>query len=119
VIRDTFDKVNAGGSIPPCIVDEETPSDLLKFGNNAANDGYTKRCKEAGMTIHPARFPAALPEFFMKLTTDEGDVVLDPFGGSMTTGFVAESLGRRWIGSDNVEEYVEGAKLRFSEAAVR
>lgn len=119
IIRDTFDKVNAGGSIPPCIVDDDTPSDLLKFGNNAANDGYTKRCKEAGMTIHPARFPAALPEFFMKLTTDEGDVVLDPFGGSMTTGFVAESLGRRWIGSDNVEEYVEGAKLRFSEAAVR
>lgn len=116
VINSSFDKVNAGGSIPPNIIDDETPTDLLKFGNNAANDLYTKRCKAAGMKIHPARFPAALPEFFTKLTTDEGDIVLDPFGGSMTTGFVAESLGRRWIGADNVAEYIEGSRFRFQEA---
>lgn len=66
------------------------------------------------MKMHPARFPMALPEFFVKLTTDEGDVVVDPFGGSMTTGFVAESLNRRWIGSENVDSYVEGSKFRFN-----
>ena len=115
VIRDTFDKIDAGGSIPPCIVDDDTPTDLLKFGNNAANDLYTKRCRAAGVKIHPARFPAVLPEFFTKLTTDEGDIVLDPFGGSMTTGFVAEALNRRWIGSETVEEYVAGSMLRFRE----
>ena len=119
VIRETFDKVEAGGSIPPCIIDDDTPSDLLKFGNNAANDQYTKRCKEAGIKLHPARFPAALPEFFVKLTTDEGDVILDPFGGSMTTGFVAESLNRRWIGAEMVDSYVEGSKFRFSEGNIR
>ena len=44
---------------------------------------------------------------------EEGDVVLDPFGGSMTTGYVAEGLNRRWIGVDTVEEYLDGAKFRF------
>lgn len=118
-IRSSFDKVDAGGSIPPCIIDDDTPTDLLKFGNNSANDGYTKRCKELGVKIHPARFPASLPEFFTKLLTDEGDIILDPFGGSMTTGFVAESLGRRWIGVDNLEEYVQGSILRFPEYAAK
>lgn len=114
-IKSTFQKVEAGGSIPPCIVDEDTPSDLLRFGNNAANDNYTKLCKLNGIKIHPARFPSALPEFFVKLTTEPGDIVVDPFGGSMTTGFVSEKLGRRWLGFDRVKEYVEGSKFRFVE----
>ncbi len=52
---------------------------MLKFGNNAANDSYTKRCKDAGIKPHPAR---------------PGDIVYDPFAGSNTTGAVAESLQR-------------------------
>jgi site-specific DNA-methyltransferase (cytosine-N4-specific) len=112
-ITESWDKLHNGGSIPPNVIDDETPSDLLKMGNNSANDGYTKKCKEAGMKIHPARFPAQLPEFYIKMLTDEGDIVLDPFGGSMTTGFVSENLDRRWIGVDSVEEYLEGSKFRF------
>lgn len=119
IIRDSFDKINAGGSIPPSIIDDDTPTDLLKFGNNAANDQYTKRCKEAGLKIHPARFPASLPEFFIKLTTDETDIVFDPFAGSMTTGFVSERLNRRWLSSEIVESYVESSKFRFNEEAIR
>ncbi len=60
---------------------------MLKMGNNAANDAYTKRCKESGTKIHPARFPALLPKFFIKLLTEENDLVVDPFAGSNTTGF--------------------------------
>jgi site-specific DNA-methyltransferase (cytosine-N4-specific) len=86
------------------------------MGNNSSNDGYTKKCKAAGIKIHPARFPALLPEFFIKMLTSEGDIVLDPFGGSMTTGAVAENLNRRWIGIDTVEEYLDGAKLRFDSS---
>jgi site-specific DNA-methyltransferase (cytosine-N4-specific) len=112
-IKPSFSKVESGGSIPPNVVEEEMPTDLLKFGNNAANDGYTERCKEAGVPIHPARFPAALPEFFIKLLTEEGDVVLDPFAGSNTTGAVAERLGRRWIAVESVETYLRGSKFRF------
>jgi len=112
-IRTSFGQVESGGSIPPNVVEEECPSDLLKFGNNAANDPYTKRCKEAGLKIHPARFPAALPEFFLKLLTDEGDLVVDPFAGSNTTGAVAERLDLRWIAVEREESYLETSRFRF------
>jgi len=113
-INEGFAGLDAGGSIPPNIIDDDTPTDLLKFGNNAANDLYTLKCKAAGIKIHPARFPAALPEFFIKLLTDEDDVVVDPFAGSNTTGMVAESLGRRWIAMDAVAEYLDASKFRFN-----
>lgn len=112
-IKPSFGKVKAGGSIPPNVVEEELPTDMLKFGNNAANDVYTERCKQAGIKIHPARFPAALPEFFIKLVTEEGDLVLDPFAGSNTTGAVAERLQRRWLAIENTEAYLEASKFRF------
>ena len=112
-IRASFDKINAGGSIPPNVFEEEMPSDLMKFGNNAANDTYTKRCKERGIKIHPARFPAALPEFFIKFLTEESDVIIDPFAGSNTTGAVAENLNRRWVAIESIQDYLEASKFRF------
>lgn len=116
-IKSSFDKVKAGGSIPPNVIEEGVPDDMLRFGNNAANDDYTKSCKEADIKIHPARFPAALPDFFIKLLTDENDVVLDPFAGSNTTGAVAESLRRRWIAVEEVAAYLDGSKFRFPNHA--
>lgn len=92
---------------------EEIPSDMLKFGNNAANDAYTLRCKEVGIKPHPARFPAALPEFFLKMRTDMNDLVVDPFAGSNTTGGVAEKLHRRWIAIESVEDYLTTSKFMF------
>jgi site-specific DNA-methyltransferase (cytosine-N4-specific) len=111
-IKSSFDKIGAGGAIPPNVF-EDAPDDFLKFGNNSANDVYTMRCKEAGIKIHPARFPAALPEFFIRFLTDEGDIVLDPFAGSNTTGAVAEKLNRRWIVTETVEDYLAASKFRF------
>ncbi len=113
VINESFDQITAGGSIPGNVIAEEQPTDLLTFGNNSANDLYTQRCKAANATIHPARFPAVLPEFFIKLTTAESDVVVDPFAGSNTTGSVCEALGRRWLAFDSSIEYLENSKLRF------
>jgi DNA modification methylase len=115
-IKPSFGKVAAGGSIPPNVVEQdldEVAVDMLRFGNNAANDVYAKRCKEAGIKPHPARFPAALPEFFIKLVTEQDDVIMDPFAGSNTTGAVAERLQRRWIASELVEEYLAASKFRF------
>lgn len=112
-IRDSFDKINAGGSIPSNVVEDQIPIDMLKMGNNAANDLYTARCKAAGLKIHPARFPASLPDFFIKLLTDPSDLVLDPFAGSNTTGAVADGLGRRWLATETVEEYVAASRFRF------
>jgi len=113
-IKRSFKGMEPGGSIPPNVIEPYIPNDLLRFGNNAANDAYTMRCKEAGMKIHPARFPALLPEFFIKLLTVEDDIVVDPFAGSNTTGAVAEQLGRRWLAIDNVETYLAGSQFRFS-----
>lgn len=101
-------QADRGGSIP---------SNLIERGNNESNSGYIKRCAEAGMKPHPARFPAALPEFFINLVTDPGDCVLDPFAGSNTTGAVAESLGRRWLSFELEERYVHNSKLRFPSPA--
>jgi DNA modification methylase len=48
-------------------------------------------------TLHPARFPLALPTFFIKLMTQPGQLVFDPFGGTGTTGVAAENLCRNWL----------------------
>ena len=95
-----------GGSIP---------SNLIEAGNTESNSRYIKLCQEMGLSPHPARFPAALPEFFIRLLTDPGDLVVDPFAGSNTTGSVAERLDRRWIAFEKEEAYVNGSRLRFTE----
>lgn len=89
------------------------PSNLIQCGNNTANDSYIKSCQKADIKPHPARFPWNLPEFAMKLTTNEGDLILDPFAGSNTTGHVAERLNRKWLAFEIVEKYLEGSKFRF------
>jgi len=66
-----------------------------------------------GVKVHPARFPSTLPEFFLNFLTNPGDVVLDPFAGSNTTGRVAESLDRRWIAGDLEDSYVRASAIRF------
>lgn len=99
-------QADRGGAIPP---------NVIQRGNNESNSEYIAACREAGFKIHPARFPAALPEFFIKLCTEPGHLVVDPFAGSNTTGFVAEGLGRRWIASEINEEYVRESALRFSQ----
>jgi DNA modification methylase len=113
VINSSWDKIKAEGSIPSNVIEDQLPDDMLKFGNNSANDLYTVRCKEADIPIHPARFPAALPAFFIKMLTDEGDLCLDIFAGSNTTGATAEKLNRRWIAMELAEEYLTASKFRF------
>ena len=56
---------------------------------------------------HSAAFPEELPEWFIKLFTDIGDVILDPFMGSGTTVFVANRMGRKAVGIEIVPEYVK------------
>lgn len=113
VINSSWDKMRATGSIPGNVLEEPVPDDMLKFGNNSANDAYTLRCKEANIAIHPARFPSALPAFFIKMLTDENDLVLDIFAGSNTTGATAEKLDRRWLAMELLQEYLDASKFRF------
>lgn len=104
-ISDNFLKDNKG-AIPP---------NLLELANTSSNSAYIRRCKEAGIKPHPARFPKRFAEFFIKFLTDEGHIVLDPFAGSNTTGYVAEILGRRWLAFEIEESYLEGSLLRFED----
>ncbi|HUZ75579.1 MAG TPA: DNA methyltransferase [Stellaceae bacterium] len=70
-------------------------------------------CQEKNIKIHPARFPADLPEYFIRMLTDPGDFVIDPFAGSCITGEIAERLGRKWTCAELVKDYLDGAVGRF------
>ena len=87
----------------------------MTFANTESNTTYLTACQERGIKPHPARFPKAFPEFFIKLLTDEGDLVLDIFAGSNTTGYMAEKLARRWVAFEKQEEYLKGSLCRFRE----
>ncbi|MCI0462531.1 MAG: site-specific DNA-methyltransferase [Gemmataceae bacterium] len=97
-----------GGSIPP---------NVIICGNNDANGPYLSRCQETGRKPHPARFPAAIPLFFVRFLTEKGDLVLDPFAGSNTTGEVCEAEGRRWIAIECDGSYLETSRFRFEPRA--
>jgi len=90
------------------------PSNALSVANTKSNDHFSIECKENGVTPHPARMPSELASFFVEFLTDEGDLVLDPFAGSNTTGYCAEKLKRRWIGIDTELAYGEQSKMRFT-----
>jgi site-specific DNA-methyltransferase (cytosine-N4-specific) len=104
-ISDKFGKDN-GGSVPP---------NLLALANTESNGPYQDYCREKNLPIHPARYPAALPEYFIRFLTDPGDLVLDPFAGSCTTGEVGEYTKRRWICGETSSIYLEGALARFND----
>ena len=104
-IARAFSKDN-GGAIP---------SNLLQIPNTESNSGYLRLCKMLQRDSHPARFPSALPRFFIQFLTDPEDVVLDIFSGSNTTGQVAEELGRRWISMERSREYAALSAVRFMD----
>lgn len=89
------------------------PSNLLQISNSESNGRYLSLCKKFSIKPHPARFPHKLPEFFIKMLTDEGDLVVDIFGGSCTTGEVCECLRRRWKCFELNREYLAASVFRF------
>jgi site-specific DNA-methyltransferase (cytosine-N4-specific) len=95
---------NNGAAIPP---------NLIALANTESNGRYQRYCSERGLTPHPARYPAALPEYFIRMLTDPGDLVVDPFAGSCVTGEVSERLGRLWQCVELEEDYLKGALARF------
>lgn len=89
------------------------PSNLLQIPNTDSNGRYSSGCKTVGIGPHPARFPARLPEFFIRFLTRPGDLVVDIFAGSNTTGYVAETEGRLWLAFEQEIEYVASSSFRF------
>ena len=108
-ISDSFGK-NNGAAIPP---------NLLAIPNTESNSSYLQHCKQHDIKPHPARYPSALPEFFVRMLTDVGDMVIDPFAGSCVTGEVAEKLQRRWLCIERDAAYLKGALGRFPVTAAQ
>jgi DNA modification methylase len=96
--------VDNGAAIPP---------NLIAVAHTDSNSYYQRYCRAQGLPVHPARFPAELPEFFIRMLTDRGDLVVDPFAGSGMTGDVCERLNRKWMCIELEEDYVKGAAGRF------
>ena len=94
------------------------PSNVITAANTQSSTSYQQFCKDNGYPLHPARMPKALVEFFVKFLTEPGDLVMDPFGGSNTTGYVAEKLNRQWITVEANPDYVFGSVGRFSDVSV-
>lgn len=114
-ISDKFDKPQNGeGSIP---------DNLIEAANTASNTHYLEACRRTDVASHPARFPRALPEFFIKFLTenppydddDDRPLVLDIFAGSNLTGRVAADQGRNWLAFERQEQYVQTSRFRFME----
>jgi len=91
------------------------PSNLLSIPNAESNSHYLHTCHQLRRQPHPARFPADLPRFFIKFLTDPGDLVVDAFSGSNTTGFVAEQHCRRWLSIELNRDYACLSAIRFME----
>lgn len=95
------------------------------FGKNIANwlgrtmaypTNVLHLATECGNKNHSAAFPRELPSWFIKLFTDEDDVVLDPFMGSGTTCLVAYELGRGFVGIELKDEYYQEALANIDDA---
>lgn len=89
------------------------PSNLLQISNTESNGQYMDGCKAVSVKQHPARFPAKLPEFFIRFLTDPGDLVVDIFAGSNTSGQVAEVENRLWLSFEEQLDYLAASAFRF------
>lgn len=111
------------GSIPQNVFELEAMEkhrevrlpNVMAFANTTSNDYFLRECRERGVIPHPARMAPELAAFFIQFLTDPGDLILDPFAGSNTTGYVAERLGRRWISVDPEKEYARQSKIRMAD----
>lgn len=95
------------------------PKNVLSIAHTQSNDFFLARCRAKGINPHPARMPLELATFFIEFLTDPGDIVLDPFAGSNTTGFCAESLGRKWVSIEVNKDYGKQSIIRFQSPTLK
>jgi len=110
-----------GGAIPSNVLDLGPPplNNVLVEGNTRSRSDYRTHCRESGIDPHPAVMPVSLARFFVSLCTTEGDVILDPFAGSNTTGVAAEQLRRQWISIEATDAYARSGVGHFRSLRVR
>lgn len=95
------------------------PSALISAGTPGGLERWRQRLKAEGLPANPCPMPIAVPRAVIRMLSRPGDLVLDPFFGSGSTGAAAEELGRRWVGIDHHRLLLDGAACRpqFEAAA--
>jgi hypothetical protein len=127
-IGETSFLADNGGAIPPNVLMPSAAAilqeilatggettDVLSIANTSTADPYQRYCRDNGIAQHPARMPMKLVQFFVDFLTEPGDLVLDPFAGSNSTGFVADLRERRWVGIEADEHYAHTSEERFKQ----
>ena len=95
--------------------DDKQMRDFLDFIELPIVQGKERLRGEDGRALHPTQKPVKLLELIILASSNEGDLVLDPFFGSGTTGYVAQRLKRDWIGIELSEKYIEAAQKRLKD----
>lgn len=95
---------NNGGKIP---------FNWLVAAHEGPRSAYSRFCAREGLPRHPAIMPRQIAEFFVKFLTDAGDLLYDPFGGSLVLPAVCKQLARRYTSSEKCHEYIRGGLSRL------
>lgn len=90
------------------------PRNILRYPHNCpSQSAYKRQARELGLPAHGAPYPLTLAIFLIRFLSQQEQLVVDPFGGSLTTGLAAEQAGRRWLTTECMWEYNRGAMERF------
>jgi DNA modification methylase len=105
---DSFGRVTAG----------RIPRNVMERGHACSDTKtYRRKAHALGLPKHGAIQPTSIPDFFIRFLTEPGELVVDPFGGTVKTGLAAERLGRRWLVTEWMYEYLRGAAEIFTHFA--
>lgn len=98
------------------ITEGKIPRNVILRGHGC-NDtsAYRQHAKDLGLPVHGAMQPTSIPDFFIRLLTEPGELVVDTFGGTIRTGLAAERLGRRWFVTEWMLQYIRGSAELFRE----
>jgi site-specific DNA-methyltransferase (cytosine-N4-specific) len=92
------------------------PKNVFSFPNNCREGNKVSAyAKRLGISPHAAKMPLPLAEKLVNFLSREGDLVVDPFGGTLTTGQAAERNNRRWICTEMMWEYIRASFVRFDD----
>jgi len=96
------------------ITEGKIPRNVIQRGHACSDTrDYREMAAELGLPLHGAMQPTGIPDFFIRFLTEPGDLVVDPFGGTIRTGLAAERLGRRWLVTEWILQYIRGAAELF------
>lgn len=99
------------------VTEGRIPRNVIEAGHSCADTRrYRQDATRLGLPVHGAMMPLKVAEFLVRFLTAEGELVVDPFGGTCTTGMAAERQGRRWLVVEKMLAYLRGAADRFTGA---